>query len=179
MTPYLNLAEVKTSGLDIEAGYRTRIGEDQLSLRAIANHTFELKTTNDGITVDRAGDMGLRDAVAKWTVTGSATYTTEGGSTLFIQGRYLSGGKFDSTLGPTALPVAQNRVPAMFYTDLTLKQRIGPPSNGFELFLTINNLFDRDPPLAPQGAVTIPRQTNPYFYDLIGRYFTFGAKARF
>jgi outer membrane receptor protein involved in Fe transport len=179
VTPYLNLAEVKTSGLDIEAGYRTRIGEDQLSLRAIANHTFELKTTNDGITVDRAGDMGLRDAVAKWTVTGSATYTTEGGSTLFIQGRYLSGGKFDSTLGPTALPVAQNRVPAMFYTDLTLKQRIGPPSNGFELFLTINNLFDRDPPLAPQGAVTIPRQTNPYFYDLIGRYFTFGAKARF
>ncbi len=179
VTPYLNLAQVKTSGIDIEAGYRTRLGNGNLSLRGIANHTFELETTNDGISVDRAGDMGLRDAVAKWTVTGSVTYASEGGTTLFVQGRYISGGKYDSTLGPTALPVAQNRVPAMFYTDLTVKRRIGPPSSGVELFVTVNNLFDRDPPLAPQGAVTIPRQTNPYFYDMVGRYFTVGARARF
>ncbi|MFL9841873.1 TonB-dependent receptor [Sphingomonas sp. ST-64] len=179
VTPFLNLAEVKTSGLDIEAGYRTRVGNGQLSLRALANHTFELATTNEGITVDRAGDMGLRDAVAKWTVTGSATYQHDSGTTLFVQGRYISGGKYDSTLGPTALPVAQNQVPAMFYTDVTVKQRIGPPTNGFEVFLTVNNLFDKDPPIAPQGAVTIPRQTNPYFYDMIGRYFTAGAKLRF
>lgn len=179
VTPFLNLAEVKTSGIDIEAGYRSRVGNGQLMLRALANHTFELKTTNEGSTVDRVGDMGLRDAVARWTVTGSATYQHDSGATLFVQGRYLSGGKYNNELGPTALPVEQNQVPAMFYTDVTVKQRIGPVTSGFEVFLTVNNLFDRDPPLAPQGAVTIPRQTNPYFYDMIGRYFTVGAKMRF
>lgn len=179
ITPFLNLAQVKTSGLDIEAGYRTDLGGGQLTLRALANHTFELETTNDGISVDRAGDMGLRDAVAKWTLTGSASYASEGGTTVFVQGRYLSGGKYDSTLGPTALPVEQNHVPAVFYADVTLKQRIGEPASGVEFFLTVNNLFNRKPPLAPQGAVTIPRQTNPYFYDMVGRYFTVGARARF
>ncbi|HWW55844.1 MAG TPA: TonB-dependent receptor [Sphingopyxis sp.] len=179
VTPFLNLAQVKTSGLDIEASYRTDLGDGQLSLRMLANHTFELETTNEGITVDRAGDMGLRDAVAKWTLTGSVSYASAGGTTVFVQGRYLSGGKYDSTLGPTALPVEQNHVPAVFYADATLKQRIGEPANGIEMFLTVNNLFNRKPPLAPQGAVTIPRQTNPYFYDMVGRYYTVGARARF
>lgn len=179
VTPFLNLAEVKTSGLDFEAGYRTQLGSNTLNLRTFANHTFKLATTDDGITVDRAGDMGQRDAVPKWTVTASALFQTAGGASFFVQGRYLSGGKYDSTLGPTELPVEQNRVPAIFYTDVTLKQRIGASDGGFEVFATINNLFDKNPPLAPQGAVTIPRQSNPYFYDLVGRYFTVGAKSGF
>jgi len=181
VTPYLNLASIQTNGIDVELGYRTKVGANALNFRVFGNRTFHLKTTNAGITVDRAGDMGVvqGNTVARWTVTGSVDFSTAQGLGLFVQERFISSGKYDSTLGPTALPVDQNHVPAVFYTDLTIKQRIGPPNHSIEVFTTINNLLDRDPPLAPQGATTIPRYSNAFFYDFIGRYFTVGVRARF
>jgi outer membrane receptor protein involved in Fe transport len=45
----------------------------------------------------------------------------------------------------------------------------------WELFATINNLLDEDPPLAPDGAYP----TNAAFFDQIGRSFRVGVRADF
>jgi iron complex outermembrane recepter protein len=44
----------------------------------------------------------------------------------------------------------------------------------WELFATINNLFDKDPPLAP-GAYP----TNTAFFDQVGRFYRLGLRADF
>jgi outer membrane receptor protein involved in Fe transport len=48
----------------------------------------------------------------------------------------------------------------------------------YQVFLTVNNLFNRDPPSIPTGAL-IFFPTNTGLYDVVGRYFTVGVKARF
>ena len=48
----------------------------------------------------------------------------------------------------------------------------------YQAFLTINNLFNRDPPIAPNGSL-IFFPTNTALYDVVGRYFTVGLKGKF
>jgi outer membrane receptor protein involved in Fe transport len=69
---------------------------------------------------------------------------------------------------------------AVFYTDLTLEYSL-PTDYEAELFFTVNNLFDEDPPLlAPinyNPGVVYP--TAQVIYDVIGRYMTSGARLNF
>ena len=59
----------------------------------------------------------------------------------------------------------------------------GGAGSSTELFAVINNVFDKEPPLAPPiptgglGGGYAP--TNPVFYDMIGRSFRVGARLRF
>ena len=45
-----------------------------------------------------------------------------------------------------------------------------------EIFGGVDNLFDKDPPRYASG---FQYQTDPSTYDVIGRYFYIGARARF
>lgn len=49
-------------------------------------------------------------------------------------------------------------------------------TDNFELFGGVDNLFDKDPPIYTNG---FQYNTDPSTYDVIGRYFYVGAKARF
>ena len=49
----------------------------------------------------------------------------------------------------------------------------------FRLFFTVNNIFDRDPPLAPNGVLSTFTPTNPALYDVVGRQFTAGVDVSF
>jgi outer membrane receptor protein involved in Fe transport len=62
-------------------------------------------------------------------------------------------------------------VASRLYFDLNASYRI---NDRLELFGVVNNLFDRDPPLAAsaQGG------TNQVYFDPIGRYFKVGARLR-
>ena len=44
----------------------------------------------------------------------------------------------------------------------------------FELFGSINNLFNTDPPAAPETQF----YTNPVYFDTLGRYFRFGGRVK-
>ena len=64
----------------------------------------------------------------------------------------------------------------MFYTDLTASFKVAPK---FRFYLTVNNLFDQDPPLAPTGTLIQYNRTNPQLYDVIGRFYTAGINFNF
>jgi len=67
-------------------------------------------------------------------------------------------------------------VPSRFYLDLTARVNVST-GNGqtFQLFATVNNLLDRDPPRLPGSA----GGTNQILFDPVGRAFKVGARFHF
>lgn len=122
----LNIAGVRTRGIDFAASYRTRFAGGDLTLRGMASYVKDLifddgtgaapRFNGAGVIqslggrIDRAGSVGGTAFTAgqqtsatntpTWTATGSVSYAAEP-FMVSLQGRYVGGGKFDATLvGP-------------------------------------------------------------------------------
>jgi len=184
----LNLEELRTDGIDIEADYRIQLGgQNQLLLRALATWMHELSTTSFGQYIDRVGQTGVAAAIAapEWSANGFITFVNPN-FTLGVQGRYIDSGVIDTLYtdpsdagySPTLVnSINDNSVPSRFYVNLfgTAKIPGFGEDQGFELFFRVNNLFNQDPPIIPETQFP----TNPVYFDTIGRYYTIGARARF
>lgn len=185
-TPTYNLDGRKTRGIDFEAGYRTEMDNlfpgtpGSLSLRALATYTDKLITVTAGVPVDRAGDVGGTglSGAPHWQGVLSAAYDNDRFST-FVQFRYIGGGAFDATLTSAQLSPAQNTIRDVIYVDFTARYKFEVAGVKYEAYGTVNNLFDQDPPITPNGAVTTPRSANPNRYDFVGRYFVGGLRFKF
>lgn len=175
-SPTLNLNRLATSGLDIELGYRPRgqVLGGAASMRFIASYLDKQRQDiSNGPSIDRAGEVGL-SANPRWSATGSVDWKS-GPVELFVQERFIGAGTYDVTrVEPRT--IENNRVKSVFYTDLTAAVRL---KDGYRFFLTVNNLFDRAPPLAPNGTLFTFIPTNPLLYDVTGRQFTAGVNIKF
>jgi len=60
-------------------------------------------------------------------------------------------------------------VPAYTYVDLQLSKTIDAGGREFDIYASVSNLFDKDPPIA---SLFSP------FYDTVGRFVTVGARIR-
>jgi hypothetical protein len=186
-TPYLNISSRKTRGLDFELSYgRPEVAGGTLTLRGLATYIQKLTTENPGAPIiDTAGQTGGGGGVPHWLANVSATYRRPQGFGVFVQERYIGRGALDKTLSAATLDPAANRVSSVMYTDLTLTQQVGNEERhglSAELFATVNNAFDRAPPLAPQPYFVFgvsSGQTNPSLFDVVGRQYSVGARMRF
>jgi outer membrane receptor protein involved in Fe transport len=168
-TTYINLAEYKTKGVDVEATYTLPLNKVSDSLggtmrfRGLATYVPKVIINDGTSTVDRAGDVGdnVNFGTPHWRATGSINYTSQDVS-IDARVRYVGGGKFNHLLN-----IANNDISARVYVDLGAQATI---ADRFTLFANVNNLFDRDPPLTTYGSI---------HYDSIGRYMTVGAKVSF
>ena len=181
ITPFQNLAQLKTSGEDYELGYVTRIGGGTLSMRALATHTRKLALVVNGVETDRVGDLNVLQntnppAAVAWTGTASIDWR-DSRFHGFVQERYIGPGHLDHTLLYSV--GFDTSVPTVWYTDVTLGYTLPTTGHRMEIYGTINNLFDRDPPITPNGASTTPRAANGGIYDFLGRYFTVGVRMQF
>jgi outer membrane receptor protein involved in Fe transport len=173
--PNLNLDALKTSGVDFELSYRTPVPFGNLHLRSIASFVDAFITEVPGApSINYAGEVG-RSPNPRWSGNVNATYEA-GPFRAFLQERVIGPGKLDVTK-ITGVTIDNNNVEAIYYTDLTLGYAMGEKAN-YQAFLTINNLFNRDPPIAPNGSL-IFFPTNTALYDVVGRYFTVGLKGKF
>ncbi|TMQ04407.1 MAG: TonB-dependent receptor [Deltaproteobacteria bacterium] len=180
-----NIASFRTSGVDMELAYRTRLdgwtgsSPGRMTFRVLASYVHELIFDDGANSSDTAGDVGgtVILGVPHWRGVASAAYEDRR-FTVDLRARYVGGGHFNSQpgaetscdpVGRTALcPDIKSRT----YVDLGLQYAL--PFGNYEvshitLLGNVANLFDRDPPLFP----------NRMHYDVVGRYFTFGARARF
>src|SRR3546814_17042624 len=66
--------------------------------------------------------------------------------------RYIHKGKYDVTF-VEGVDINDNTIPAVWYSDLAARFRVGADEQ-HEIYLTVNNLFNRDPPLAPRVSGT-------------------------
>jgi len=184
----LNSARLKTRGFDIELQYRQPLGGlGDVSVQMLANIVSKL-VTPDG--VDRAGQTGFRAT----TIPGAPDYTLDGvvswtkaALTVTSHARYIPSGIYSvNFLDPSqdgyapVLPstgiyqsVNNNRVPGRFYLDLATTYRIAlAGSRWMEVFGTVTNLLDRDPPRSPSNT----GGTNQILFDPVGRSFRVGAR---
>lgn len=175
---YQNLDRFKTSGVDIEASYRMPVSRlfsnagGTLSARVLASYVHNLATTAavNATTTDLAGQY----TNPHWSVFGLLTHEGKRITTT-LDLRWFEGGKIDVTKiegQASALGANINHTGSTFYTNLSVSADVSPHADRkAELFLRINNLFDRAPPFPATGeGATI--------FDVVGRAFRFGARFR-
>jgi outer membrane receptor protein involved in Fe transport len=186
--PLLNLNSFVTRGLDLEAAYRLDLGgTSALDFRLLGTYVKDLISTDAAGSIDRAGQTGAQSLGAqglpKWTLNGNVVYNS-GPVTLSLEGRYIPRGVYDKTLvGPQdagydpQLPnsIDDNRVGGRFYTNVGFQFRVPHRTHAFEFYGAIQNLFDKDPPIAPWNGIG----TNGVMFDTIGRSFRVGARLKY
>lgn len=181
-TSPINLTSQETSGVDVEAQYRTPLGEGTLTLRGIATYVAKNFVDNplNAVNVDDVGNQitqSIGSAQPAWRGNLSANYDTENWA-VNLQGRYIGGLTWDKlrTLG---VNTDFNKIGSQFYLDGQIAFKISAFGNTQELFLNASNLLDRQPPFAPVPSGATPLPTDPNLYDQVGRMFRVGIRARF
>jgi iron complex outermembrane receptor protein len=187
---FINLAKQKIEGVDIEMSYRRAIdwfggGPENLTLRLFATRLLANSIQNRGGPVDeQVGQISGPILLPEDKVSAIVTYTN-GDWSGTVMGRYIGDGVLDRLLteSSVAIPgvstIDNNHVGSVFYTDLSMTYQ---PSSmkGLRVFGTINNLFDRPPPLTPTAiGRTGPAEVSPAIHDQIGRRFTLGVSYEF
>ncbi|MBO9581884.1 MAG: TonB-dependent receptor [Sphingobium sp.] len=186
-----NFAEFKTRGLDFALSYSQPLSEiipsakGRLVLSTQATHVLEYRSTFDVSRqfpngVNRAGQTGAifggTAGVPDWVVNANLAYRggrMEGS----VQYRWISKSHFnnsfvgpdDASYSPTLTnSISDNIVPSRGYVNLSLSYNLGTERKKIQLYGTVNNLFDQDPPL--------PAINNNAWYDLLGQSFRLGIR---
>lgn len=188
-TNLVNVAEMRTSGVDVNLGYRFQPGftaQDQLDLSLMYTRllTFEKRTHAGGELEDNLGQLGTTGRLGtgfehKGVV--RASYRSGGFNAAWSMS-YL--GSIQDTLGYSAPagydgPLLENlnRVRPVALHDLQLGYDFG---SGLELYAGAKNVFDKDPPLIPTGfATAIAGVETAAEYDPLGRSFYAGVRYSF
>lgn len=175
-----NIASFETRGLDFEVAYVLPLSDlsastpGTLRLRALATY-IDAFVFDTGITrVDSAGDVGdaTANSIPKWRGTLSATYQADDFA-IDLRARYVDGGLYNRALAIKTSPAGvttgliNNQIGSRTYIDAGVQFKV---QDRFTLSANVNNIFDVAPPITPGG--------NPH-YDIVGTYFTVGAKVNF
>jgi iron complex outermembrane receptor protein len=177
-----NVASTRTEGLDLEASYRTPLFDGTLSTRLLATRLISYTTRGSATAaaVEYAGNADFADSgnqpfpMPKWRGNLDLSYA-QGGLTVSGQARYIGGYKRSDLF-----VYKQNHVGAVAYVDLNISYDIKSSYGTFQLFTTINNLFDRGYPITAIGSNPgLAVSTFRSIYDVTGRYITTGVRLRF
>ncbi|HEY2177960.1 MAG TPA: TonB-dependent receptor [Caulobacteraceae bacterium] len=203
----VNAAQFKTTGIDVNADYRTSFSDmgmgdwGSLDLNFTGTYVHELTTTNLGSpTYDCAGLYGLTcgTPTPRWRHQFRVSWTTPWNLTLSAAWRYLSPTNLDidsnqavlhtagSACAPNFCPpdtVGTDRhVPAFSYFDVSFQYKW---HDRYTLRGGVNNIFDRTPPILDTNnyGISAPpfgnANTWPQVFDPLGRVLFVGLTADF
>jgi len=195
---YDNLNSLKARGLDVEASYRVDLGDwsdalrGDLTLRAQATHYIE-NVTDDGVTaIDLAGSN--TSSTPDWIYRLSATYKIDSW-TFNVVARGVSDGVISNaytecTSGCPAssspfFTINDNHIDGETFFDLSVNYAFEAGSSSGEVYMSVRNLFDTDPPLTANPAALGAEntvgyvQTNRTLYDVLGRAFRVGIRLEY
>jgi iron complex outermembrane receptor protein len=178
----LNAASIKTWGIDGEVNYNFGVGSDgKISLRGLVGYQPQLTTVlAPGIEPQiGAGTAATQSTggVPKLRLTAFIGYSNSDFA-VDLQQRWRSSLKWDAT---RSLVFDIPDVPSVMYTDATFTFFPGQDKDK-QIFFSVQNLFDKNPPpyltagTSGTPAFSFPATTGD---DIIGRYFTVGAKMKF
>ncbi len=156
-----------------------------MGLGAIATYLMDKKIASPGgAPIDYAGEVGGVSGfgMPDFKATISANYDV-GRFGMYAQARYIGSGVYDIAgpySAPEGLSAADNKVGAVVYVDLSARYKLDGLLGGSdaEIYAGVDNLFDRDPPIIPVDFIS-NTGTNAAIYDVIGRKFFVGLRAKF
>lgn len=170
---YVNLAQYQTNGVDVDLLYTLPAARlfpsmsGNFHTRVLATWVDSLTTYDGKNSFEYVTSQGLTNGsgVPRWRANATVGWRGDRYSAQ-ARARYLSAGVYNNQLVLT-----NGNIGSYTYWDVGGKARF-PLSgdNEFEVYADISNLFDKKSPL---GAVGSP------YYDVVGRYFTLGARLRF
>jgi outer membrane receptor protein involved in Fe transport len=189
-TVFQNLNRLQTKGFDIELNYARPLGAGTIDFGVLATRLMKLATTDiTALTIDRAGVTGNNVSgggagLPHWQINSLVTYSG-GPVSLSLEGRFIDDGLFDATLiGPEqqgynvnlTTSVNTNHVASAVYVNLGARYKLpSAAERSIELFLGVQNLLDRDPPVAPSNQGS----TNMILFDPLGRSYRAGVRMQF
>ncbi|HEY6924798.1 MAG TPA: TonB-dependent receptor [Steroidobacteraceae bacterium] len=193
----VNLGHYEIRGVDFETSYHLPLSNlsnslhGDLSLRLLTSLLYNM-TVDAGLgsaPVDYAGQTGPTAAFGgfntspRWQSNLFLTYGN-GPFSGTLQVRYIGHGTFESITAANGTPVppgnpdyantlSNNSVASATYLNLSGSYDIG---EHFSVFARIDNLLNKNPPLAPGGN---GYPTNPVYFDTYGLVWKLGVRARF
>jgi outer membrane receptor protein involved in Fe transport len=190
-TRLVNVASIRTAGIDVSLGYNTGLGlteGDNLSFDLFYTRLLSLakRSYTGGPLENNLGQLyagGRLGTGFKNKANARLTYST-GGFSASWQVNYM--GDIQDRLGWTA-PAGPdqaylqslNDVGAVWYHNAQFSFKI-PGKKEFEFVLGIDNIFDKEAPLIPAGfASSVTGVESAQEYDPYGRRFYAGARIRF
>lgn len=175
---YLNVAESRGRGVDLEVSYMADVEpfgvRGRFMLRGFATYMAELSSSVPGETrVDRAGQTGRYVAAPRLRALLGLSFRT-GAISADVQKRYISAGKRD-VQDVVGVDIDDNRVSSIWY----LNARLGYTVRRVETFVSVTNFLDRDPPKAPTANVYGTVHTNEELFDPLGRRYMLGLRLQY
>jgi iron complex outermembrane recepter protein len=197
----VNLGNYETRGVDFEATYRLPLADlssglhGDLSFRLLTSWLYNM-TIDPGLgtaPINYAGQSGPTAAFGgfntspKWQSNFFMTYAG-GPLTTTLQVRFIGKGIQEAQSGAGGAAVApgdsgyrttspnsisSNSVPSVAYLNLAGSYEL---SDHVSMFASINNLLNKDPPVAPGGN---GYPTNPVYFDTYGLTWKVGLRAKF
>jgi iron complex outermembrane recepter protein len=195
-TGSINLAAYLTRGIDFEVNYDVPLKQGNgLNLRILSSYLYDMiiDTGLGDAPINYHGQTGPVGAFGgfntspDWQATAWLTYAHSRFTTT-LETKYIGAGllnalRFESPLGAATNTqlnsISDNSVDSRIYLSWSGSydfQRGNDSGSRLQLFWVINNLLDKDPPVAP-GGNAFP--TNPVFFDTIGRRFRAGVRFSF
>ena len=198
-----NFISQKAKGIDFELSYQTPLDSlvsgwsGDLSLRALITHFISNKTDDGSGTVTETVGQNYGvfsgSGVPNWRYLLTATYDNDP-FRITLTGRGLTAGTYNNTfIGCTSScppstginrTININRISGALYLDASVTYNLtSSEDNGIdtEMYLTIDNLFNKDPAIAPNGPGSVAFSTapaSPALYDIMGRQFRAGFRFR-
>jgi hypothetical protein len=153
-----------------------------LTARALFTHIISSKSVGaGGVVTTNAGQVGQGGpgGAPDWRGTVSFTYDN-GPFGAMVQLRYLDDLDLTPPVVNTVFFGDDGKLPAVVYTDLNLRYQLENFGGKQELFFSVQNLLNKEPPVAPSRIAPVGFPTAAGAgYDLIGRYFTLGLRFSF
>lgn len=187
-----NISELKTSGVDLQLDYGTRLGKGLLGSDARLNFSFlgtwtrsadytAIAELPDEVTSCAGGfgtncDPVFGDPVPKYRATARVAWI-EGPLTASLRARYIGSVTNERILNGVSDPasITVDRLKAKTYTDLSFAVDV---DERLTLTLGVNNLFNVKPTMI-DDANDEQAGTYPSTYDVLGRDFFVSARMRF
>jgi len=199
-----NLGVIETAGIDIGLSYRADLadfglpdnaGKVSWSLNGSWLDYYHFQATPNAINRDCTGyysnncgsprpefkwnsrltySRGIFDVSLMWNHLGSVKLEPYQATATLPLSTPQTGGPLASTVLP-----AFSRIKAFDYFDLAVRAKVNDET---ELLFTVDNLFDKAPPLVGNGVAGgtyNAANTFPTLYDVIGRSFTVGIHLRY
>jgi len=173
-TPYVNLAMLQRTGLDFSATYRLDMQDvsqslpGALTLQFAGNYATHYREDAAGAGyIERAGETS-NTGTPRFQSTSTITYALHPAQ-LSLQMRTIGSGKYNKTF-VEGVDINDNDVAGRTYFNLSGQVDL---TDKFQLFGVVNNVTDRDPPIAP---VNFSFPTINSFFDMVGRSYRVGIR---
>ena len=173
-----NTGSFSSAGVDINADYRTTIGNNKLKWEFVGTYLdkYTAQPITNGFSYDCSGYYGVTcgNPNPKYRFNTNLKITTANDFGFTVRWRYLGGVTVD-TLSPDpdlnvpgGAPTVDEKIKAQSYFDLLFAL---PIKDTITLRVGVNNIFDRDPPLISQASLGGFGNGNtfPGTYDYLGR----------